>query len=179
MGEAPKRRSATSVARSAVWMAVGREGRIGSTIYGTVLVLAALTAGYAAERHAPFKLVELVVSAVIVFWLAYVYAHALSESIQRERRLDRPLLASIADRELGIILAAVLPIVALGLGCVGLVAEGTSIWLAIAIGLVILALQGYRYARAAALGGVAAAGILVVNVLLGASIVILKVTIVH
>ena len=123
-------------------MAFGRDGRIGSTVYGTILVLAALTASYAAERHEPLKLVELVVSAVVVFWLAYVYAHALSESIQRGSRLDRPLLTTIADRELGIIMAAVLPIVALCLGVVGIVTEHTSLWLAIATGLTILALQG-------------------------------------
>jgi hypothetical protein len=179
MSDASDRRSAASLARGAVGMALGREGRIGSTVYGTVLVLAALAAAYAAERHEPLKLVELVVTAVLVFWLAYVYAQALSESIQRRSRLDRPLLSSIADRELGIILAAVLPIGALCLGALGIVTEHTSLWLAILVGVAMLSVQGYRYSRAAALGGLATAGILVVNLLLGLSIVILKVTIVH
>lgn len=177
MDATPDRR--TSFARAASGMAFGRDGRIGSTVYGTILVLAALTASYAAERHEPLKLVELVVSAVVVFWLAYVYAHALSESIQRGSRLDRPLLTTIADRELGIIMAAVLPIVALCLGVVGIVTEHTSLWLAIATGLTILALQGYRYSRAATLGRLWTAWIVVANLLLGVSIVVLKVTIVH
>ena len=43
-------------------------GQLGSMIYGTILVMAALTAAYAAGRHDPRKLIELVVSAVIVFW---------------------------------------------------------------------------------------------------------------
>jgi len=178
MSDRQKTRSTKSFARAVVGMALGRDGRIGSTVYGTVLVLAALTASYAAERHAPFKLVELVISAVVVFWLAYVYANALSESIQRGSRLDRSLLVAIADRELGIVLAAVLPIAALCLGAIGLVTEATAIWLAIAIGLAILSFEGLRYSRAAALGRLGTAWVLLANVLLGASIVILKVTIV-
>jgi hypothetical protein len=142
MSDRQKTRSTKSFARAVVGMALGRDGRIGSTVYGTVLVLAALTASYAAERHAPFKLVELVISAVVVFWLAYVYANALSESIQRGSRLDRSLLVAIA------------------------------------IGLAILSFEGLRYSRAAALGRLGTAWVLLANVLLGASIVILKVTIV-
>src|SRR5262245_46796784 len=79
---------------------VGREGRIGSTVYGTLLVLTALTASYAAERHHPWKLIELVLTVVLLFWVAYIYAHALSESIESRSRLNRSGLASIASREL-------------------------------------------------------------------------------
>ena len=132
MDATPDRRTPFPPARSGI--ALGRDRRIGSTVNGTILVLAALTASYAAERHEPLKLVELVVCVVAVFWLAYVYAHALSESIQRGARIDRVLLRSIADRELGIILAAIAPILALLLGVVGIVTESTSIWIAIASG---------------------------------------------
>ena len=164
---------------SAIEVVVGREGQVGSTVYGTVLVLAALTAAYAAERHQPKKLVELVVTAVFVFWSAYVYAHALSESIETATPLSRPGVAHIARRELGIMLAAVVPILALLLGVVGLVAEGTSVWLAIALGLITLTAEGYRYARVADLGAVGTVSILVANLLLGLSIVVMKVSLVH
>lgn len=179
MSDTPEAARGASLLRGAAEVALGRERRIGSTVYGTVLVMAAVATSYAAERHDPLKLVELVVCAVVAFWLAYVYANALSESIQRGARLDRPLLVSIADRELGIVLAAIGPVLALLLGVFGVVSESTSIWLAIALGLAALFAQGYRYSRAARLGGLATAGILVANLVLGAAIVVLKVMIVH
>ena len=160
-------------------IALGDEGRIGSTIYGTVLVMAALTAAYAAERHDPRKLVELVISAVLVFWVAYVYANALAESIESGRRLRRSQLTHVASRELGIILAAVVPVSALMLGVLGLIHESASVWLAIAIGLVILTIQGYRYARVASFGRMGTTLILVFNLALGATVVGLKVALVH
>jgi hypothetical protein len=166
------------ILRATARIAVGANGRIGSTIYGTILVLAALTAAYAAERHDPAKLVELVVCAVLVFWAAYVYANALSESIESGNRLNRPTLARIADRELGIVLSAFVPILALLVGVTGVISESASIWLAIALGLGI-PVQGYRYTRVARLGPLETAVILVVNLLFGVSVVAAKVALVH
>jgi hypothetical protein len=158
---------------------VGREGRIGSTVYGTLIVLTALTASYAAERHHPWKLVELVLSAVVVFWVAYVYAHVLSESIEGRRRLDRRTVATIASRELGLMLSAIVPVLALLLGAVGLIHESVSIWLAIAGGLAMLSAQGLRYARVTSLSRVTTAAILVMNLVLGLCVIVLKVMLVH
>jgi len=160
-------------------IAVGGEGRIGSTIYGTILVMAALTAAYAAERHDPAKLVELVVSAVFVFWCAYVYANALSESIERRSRLSPPSIASVASRELGIVLAALAPVIALLLGVIGWIGEKTSIWAAFAVALAMLSIQGYRYARAVRLGGLGTVMVLIVNLVLGITVVAMKVALVH
>lgn len=174
----PTERRNSTVGRIAR-ISLGQGDRIGSTIYGTVLVMAALTAAYAAERHDPRKLVGLVVSAVVVFWIAYVYAHALAESIEGGRRLSLPVVAHIASRELGMILAAVVPVSALMLGVLGLIDESASIWVAIAIGLVMLAVQGYRYARVARLDRVGTTLILIINLLLGASVVVMKVALIH
>jgi hypothetical protein len=158
---------------------LGGRGRIGSTVYGTILVMAALTAAYGAERHDPAKLVELVSSAVVVFWAAYVYANALSASIESGQRLSRAGVGAVADRELGIILSAIVPIAALVLGVIGVVGESNSVWLAIALGLAILTIQGYRYARVASLSPLGTAAILLVNVALGLCIVVLKVSLLH
>ena len=65
------------------------------------------------------------------------------------------------------------------LGVLGMIDESASIWLAIAIGLAILTVQGYRYARVAGLGRVGTTLILVVNLVLGASVVVMKVALVH
>lgn len=165
--------------RAASEVIVGREGRIGSTVYGTLLVLTALTASYAAERHHPWKLVELVTSAVLVFWVAYVYAQALSESIEKRSRLSWPVIEGIASRELGLMLSAIVPILALLLGAVGLISEKASIWLAIALGLATLSAEGIRYARVTHLSRAATGAILVMNLVLGVCVVVLKVTLVH
>lgn len=165
--------------RLASELLVGREGRIGSTIYGTLLVLTALTASYAGERHHAWKLVELVLTAAVVFWVAYIYAHALSESIENRRRLDRRRIAGIAGRESGLILAAVAPILALLLGALGLIPESVSVWLAIGVGLGTLTVEGVRYARLTDLGRAGTAAILVMNLVFGLCVVVLKVILVH
>ena len=158
---------------------MGREGRIGSTVYGTLLVLTALTASYAAERHHPWKLIEVVLTVVILFWVAYIYAHALSESIESRSRLNRSGLVSIASRELGVVLAAVVPVLALLLGAVGLIHESASIWLAIAVGLGTLSAEGVRYARVTRLSRAGTAAILVMNLAFGLCVVVLKVILIH
>ena len=168
-----------SLRRAASEVLVGREGRIGSTVYGTLLVLTALTASYAAERHHPWKLVELVLTVVLVFWVAYIYAHALSESIESRSRLNLSGLVSIASREFGLVLASVVPILALLLGAVGLIRESASIWLAIGVGLGTLSAEGIRYARATQLSRAGTAAILVTNLVFGLCVVLLKVILIH
>ena len=115
-----------------------------------------------------------VLSTAIVLWLAHLYTHALAESISESRPLRATAVRLVAGRELGILLAAVPPSVALLLGTVGVFDETTSIWLALALGLVTLALEGVRYARIEglrALGTLTAVG---ANVGLGLLVVLLK-----
>lgn len=156
----------------------GVGGAVASTVYGTIVVMATITAAYATEKH-PWKLAGLVASTVAVFWVAHLYAHGLSESITISRRLTLNELAGIARREAGILYAAAAPIAALVLGAAGLLDETTAVWLAIAIGLVTLAAEGLRYAR---LEGFGRAGTLVAiagNLSLGLLVVALKVAIAH
>jgi hypothetical protein len=156
----------------------GVGGAVASTVYGTIVVMATVTAAYATEKH-PWKLAGLVASTVVVFWIAHLYAHGLSESITLSRRITIDELTSIARREAGIVLAAAVPIAALVLGASGVLAETTAIWLVIAIGLVTLAVEGLRYAR---LEGFGRAGTLVaisLNLALGLLVVALKVSVAH
>src|SRR5204863_2027634 len=91
---------------SAAQVLFGSGGRIASTVYGTVVVMATLTAAYASEKD-PWKLATTVAGAVFVLWIAHVYAHTLSEALSegRQKLYD---MGSIARRELGIMLAAAL-----------------------------------------------------------------------
>jgi len=161
-----------------VRLLVGGERGIGGTVYGTVLALAALTAG-AAEHLGTQELVVVVATTAGVIWIAHVYAHGLGESIERGDRLRWSELSSIAAREMPILAAAAAPTLILALGAVGLVEEATDIWIAFAVGLVALAAQGARYARVEHLGPLGTVAAVAVNLALGAIVVGLKVLITH
>jgi hypothetical protein len=151
---------------------------IGGTVYGTVLALAALTAG-AAEDLGAAKLAVVVSATAFVIWIAHVYSHGLGESIERGQRLTRDELSSIAVREMPILAAAAAPTAILVLGAVGLVKESTDIWLAFGVGLAALAAQGIRYARVEKLGSFGTAKAVALNLALGGIVVGLKVAVTH
>jgi hypothetical protein len=166
-----------AISRAAVHVLFGDGGSIASTVYGTVVVMATLTAAYASEKD-PWKLAATVSAAVFVLWIAHVYAHAMSESLARERERF-VALRSIARRELGIVLAAVLPVASLVLGAIGVFKESTAVWLALAIGLFTLTADGVRFARAESLGlfgTLVSAGL---TLGLGLLVVALKVVVAH
>jgi hypothetical protein len=172
VGRAPTRREAVAE------LVLGVGGGIASTVYGTVVVMATLTAAYATEKH-PWKLVLIVSGTAVVLWIAHLYAHGLSESISEHRPLRRGDLTHIARRELGIVLAAVAPTAALVLGAIGLLHESAAVWLALAIGLVTLGAEGVRYARLEDLGLAGTVAAVVVNLALGAMVVALKALLAH
>jgi hypothetical protein len=157
----------------------GSRATIAGTVYGTVVTLALLAAGGEAFEHDLWELVAIVVTTVIVLWLAHVYAHALAESVQLDRRLDAAELRAIARRELAIPLAAVAPTAALVLGALGLLAGRTAVWLALGVGFGTLAVQGLRYAwvERLSLGGTVAA--VAFNLALGLALVALEVIVSH
>jgi hypothetical protein len=164
--------------RAVVYVVFGVGGGIAGTVYGTIVVMATLTAAYASEKH-PWKLAGVVASTALVLWIAHLYAHALSESLARGRRVAKEDLVFIAHRELGILLAAAAPTVALVLGAFGLLRASTSVWLAFAIGLATLAIEGLRYARLEGLGRAGTLVAVAVNLALGSCVVALKVAIAH
>jgi hypothetical protein len=156
----------------------GVGGAIASTVYGTIVVMATLTAAYATEKQ-PWKLAGIVLSTVVVFWLAHLYAHGLSESITLSRRLTFDEMRHIARREAGLLFSAAAPIAALVVGAAGVIDETAAVWLALAIGLVTLAVEGVRYARLEAFGRTATLVAVAVNVSLGLLVVALKVGLAH
>src|SRR5262245_18359326 len=84
---------------------------IASTVYGTVVVMATLTAAYA-NTSDPWKLAAIVATTACVLWIAHVYAHGLSRMITH----SRVAVASLVRTELGILGAAVPPTAVLLLG---------------------------------------------------------------
>ena len=130
----------------------GSADRIAGTVYGTIVTMATVTAGASAEQTDAWRLAVIVGATVFVLWIAHVYSHALGESLELERRLDRAELAAVARRELSIPEAALAPVAALVLAALGVLGEQTAVWLALGIGVATLAIQGGRYATLEQLG---------------------------
>jgi hypothetical protein len=167
-----------SIRRAATHVLFGIDGGVANIVYGTVVVMAALTAAVANEDH-PWRLAVIVFTSAFVLWIAHVYAHGLSETLQSQERLDGGELLRVARREIGIMLAAVAPTVALLLGAAGLFREDTAIWLALGAGLLTLGVEGQRYARLKGLGPLATLLAVALNLSLGLIVVALKVAVAH
>jgi hypothetical protein len=157
---------------------LGDAGTIAGTVYGTIVVMGAITAGSTGVRE-PWRIAVIVDATVLVLWLAHVYAHGLGEAIARGRRLDRQEFVSVTRREFAIPLAAAAPTVVLVLGSLGFYRDTTAVWLALGIALLTLAAQGIRYADLEGLGPLATAASVCLNVALGLVLVALKVLVAH
>jgi len=157
---------------------VGSRGSVAGTVYGTIVVLSALTAG-AAFKHSLGHLAEIVATSVVVLWVAHVYAHGIAESLEQDRRLTSGELIAIAGRELAIPLAAVLPLFALLLGASHEIRDSAAVWAAIGIGIATLVAQGVRYARLKRMGLHGTILSVLLNLGLGLAIVAVKVYVTH
>lgn len=177
MATAPSERS--RISRKAGHLVLGVDDTIASTVFGTVTAMATVTAYGRIFPDDPWKVEELVATTAVVLWIAHLYTHALSDSISEGRRLNGPRVLTLAVRELGILLAAVPASIALVLGALGLFDETVSIWLALGLGLAVLALEGVRYARIERLGSVGLLIAVAVNVGIGLLVVALKAEVLH
>jgi hypothetical protein len=157
----------------------GSSETIAGTVYGTIIVMATLVAGAPAFRDDLWHLLAIVVVTTLVFWAAHIYAHGLGESLQLRRRLTGSELAQIAHRERAMGLSVVLPAAALVIGALGIIGGSVAIWLALGLGVAALAAQGVRYARLERLSKTGTTIVVGLNLVLGLSLVILKVIVVH
>ena len=167
-----------SRARSAEWV-FGIGGSIAGTIYGTIVVMAVIAAGSQGDHTNPWRLAVFVAATVLLLWVAHFYAHALSSSLDKERRLSWDELRELARREASVPLAAVAPVGALTLGALEVVREESAIRLALGIGVATLAALGVRYARFERFGRTATIVAVTINVALGLVIVALEVVLAH
>ena len=155
----------------------GRNRAVAGTVYGTIVVMATVTAGAHGEGTEAWALAVAVTVTVLVFWIAHVYSDTLAESLERGRRLDTDEFRVIARRELAMPLAAVAPVGVLVLAALDVLAVQTATWIALGIGIATLAVQGARYAALERLGRTASIVSVALNVALGLVIVGLKVLI--
>jgi hypothetical protein len=153
--------------------------RLGGFIYGTIVVLAVLVAGARAYPHAAGSIAGLVVVTSVVFWLAHVYAHGLARSVAHQQHLSLAALRHIARREGPIVGAALPPVAALLLGAVGLVSTRVAVWAAFGLGLAVLAVVGFVFARVERLGWLGSLAVVSANIGLGVVLVALKLLVTH
>lgn len=153
--------------------------RLAGFIYGTIVTLSVIVAGARAYPDGPGHVAGLVAATCIIFWIAHVYAHGLGHSAALGEHLSLSELGRIGRREGSIVEAAVPPLGALLLGGVGILAPRTALWLAFALGLVVLGAQGVVYARAERLGGTATLVVVAANLGLGLLLVALKLVVTH
>ena len=157
----------------------GSGGSFAGTIYGTIVVMAVIAAGSRGGDTDMWRLAVFVAGTVVALWVAHFYAHAISESLEAERRLGWVDLRGLARREASVPLAAVAPVCALTLGALEVMGEQSAIRLALGIGVATLAALGLRYARVERLRGTAALLAVAINVTLGMVIVALEVALAH
>ena len=157
----------------------GHIERIAGTVYGTIVALSLLTAGAAAYADDLWRLVVITAAGMIVLWAAHVYAHALGESVECGRRLRTDEVAAIARRESSILLAAVLPEAAIGLGALGLIGGWLALWLAFGVGVAALIVQAVRYAYLERLSRAGTAVAVGLNLVFGLTFVALKAVLAH
>ncbi len=153
--------------------------RLGGFVYGTVLVLSVIVAGVKAFPEDPGRVAVLVAVTTFVFWAAHVYADALTYSVAHDAHLSIAEVRQIARHEASILEAGVLPEAALLLGTIGLLSESASAWLALALGLAVLATAGIVFARVERLAPVQALAVVLANLALGVVLILLKVLIAH
>jgi hypothetical protein len=153
--------------------------RLAGFIYGTIVALTVLVAGVRAFPDDAARIAAMVFVTSVVLWVAHVYAHGLSHSVAHDESLSLAEMRTIARREGSIVEAAVPPLAALLLGAVGLVSTTTAVWIALGLGLTVLAVQGVVFARAERLGWPATVLVMAINVSLGLALVALKLLLSH
>jgi hypothetical protein len=152
--------------------------RLAGFIYGTLVVLSVIVA-QAPNPSPPGTIAQVVAATSATFWIAHVYARALGSSLTKREQLSFAELRRVARHEASILEAAVPPLVALLIGAVGILDGPTAVWLAFALGLAVLLVQGLNFARIKRFGFLATALVVAVNVGLGLLLVGLKIALTH
>ena len=153
--------------------------RLGGFVYGTIVVLSVLVAGVRAYPSDAGRIAVLVVATSVVFWVAHVYAHGISQSIAGEDRLSLADLREIARHEGSIVEAALPTVVVLLLAMLGVISTQTAVWIAFVLGLFVLFVEGIVVARVERFGPLGTVAIVAANLSLGLALVGLKLVLNH
>ncbi len=166
-------------ARALRELLAGSSETIAGTVYGTIIVMATLVAGAPAFRDDLWHLLAIVVVTTLVFWAAHIYAHGLAESLQLGRRLTGPSSGRSPTASARWVSRSSFPRRPRARRDRSARRLNGPCWLALGLGVAALAAQGVRYARLERLSTTGTAVVVGLNLVLGLSLVILKVIVVH
>ena len=156
--------------------AVATVRRDAGAIYGGLLVTVLVTVLWQAEVAPEFIAFSVLVS-VLVFWLTHVWAEVVEQRLKGPT--SRSEIIAIASREASMVVAAVPPVVVLGIGRLGLLTVDQAIGLALVVCLAQLFLWGLAIGMTLERGWPVAVGVAAVELALGTFLVGLKVVVVH
>jgi hypothetical protein len=159
--------------RTSRWLAFAPD--TAGAIYGTIAAMAVIAGTASSDSHA--KPLALTVATLSVFWLAHVYAQALSHHLKGARRLEWAVVreAMVEERPL---LEGPLPLlVVLALGAFEVIDNHLAMRLSLWLGVAQLLTWGILYARRQRWSWPTAITAGVINSLFGLLIVALEVVI--
>ena len=121
---------------------------VSRAIYGQILVTSLVGAlSEDTEIDAGYILVS-VAATMLIFWLAHVYAEAMSRGLAAGRHLGWAEVRHLAAGEWPLVQAAFPTAIVLALGAIGVFSTETAVDLAIAVGVVALFTWGLAIGRA-------------------------------
>jgi hypothetical protein len=163
-----------AITRTSRWSQFRRRDSAGA-IYGTIAAMAVVAGTASSPAHG--KTLYLTVATLFVFWVAHVYAQALSHHLRGATRLDWTIVRTAMAEEWPLIEGPLPLLVVLALGHFGVFEERTAIRLALWLGVANLVAWGIAYARRRQWRWHTAITAGAVNGLLGMLIVLLEVVV--
>ena len=163
-----------ATARSPRWRLFRRPDTAGA-IYGTIAAMAVIAGTASSPAHG--KTLYLTVATLFVFWVAHVYAQALSHHLRGATRLDWTIVRTAMAEEWPLVEGPLPLLIVLALGRIGVLEERTAVRVALWLGVVNLVVWGFAYARRRQWRWHTAVTAGAVNGLLGLLIVLLEVVV--
>lgn len=154
-----------------------KPANLARAIYGYILATSLVAAFSEDDDYSTTEVAVSVFVTGLVFWLAHVYASLLGERYAAGRRLTRSEIGAEFYAEWPLVQAFIPSIAVLLLGTIGLLSDDTAVWLAIAVGLAALLLWSLEIGRRERLSPLELAGMVLVNALFGAAVIVLKVVV--
>lgn len=158
---------------------VAREGpNEAGAIYGQILVTGLVASLTEQPAISAGEALFTVAVAMLLFWLAHVYAEGVVARVRRVEPLHVREVWAIGKQQWPIAQAAVPALLVLGAGTVGLISRDTAVGAAMVLGVAQLFAWGFIIARRSRMSAIGTVGAVALNGAFGLAIVALKV-IVH
>lgn len=146
------------------------------SVYGTVLVGGMIVVSRGAGATA-WETFQAVIGTVLVFWIAHLYAGTVASyhTVVGDETTLRTAFGHALRRSVGFLTAAIAPSIVLLLGALEAISDDIAVWIALWLGVAILAVVGYRvFAVRGAHPGIRILGSLG-TALMGIAMIVLKV----